>query len=271
MASDAAPRFFFVHVMKTGGTSFVFQMTTNFAPTEVYPHEALDRRAPTDVEPYANVDDLERLTPERRAEICVYTGHLPFVARELIGPDVVTLTLLRDPVARTISVLKHFKRLYARYRDLPLDAIYDDDIVFPHFVRDFQTRVFALELSDHPHAFAGAADYHSLRSALEAPARSHAALAPPIRIDTARLARAQQNLDAVDVVGVNEEFGAFVSELRQRFGWWSDGAEYDARANVSSEPWDASDALRARIARESANDQSLYQHARELIAARAGA
>jgi hypothetical protein len=168
-------------------------------------------------------------------------------------------------------VLKHFKRLYARYRDLPLDAIYDDDIVFPHFVRDFQTRVFALELSDHPHAFAGAADYHSLRSALEAPARSHAALAPPIRIDTARRARAQQNLDAVDVVGVNEEFGAFVSELRQRFGWWADGAEYDARANVSSEPWDASDALRARIARESANDQSLYQHARELIAARASA
>ena len=41
MASDAAPRFFFVHVMKTGGTSFVFQMTTNFAPAEVYPNEGM--------------------------------------------------------------------------------------------------------------------------------------------------------------------------------------------------------------------------------------
>jgi hypothetical protein len=271
MASGTAARFFFVHVMKTGGTSFVFQMTTNFAPAEVYPHEALDRRAPTDVEPYASVDDLERLTPQRRAEIRVFTGHLPFVARELIGPDVVTLTLLRDPVARTISVLKHFKRLYARYRDLPLDAIYDDDIVFPHFVHDFQTRVFALERSDHPRAFAGAADYRSLRSALEAPPGSPAALTPPITIDAARLARAEQNLDAVDVVGVNEEFAAFVAELRHRFGWWADGATYDARANVSSEPWVASDALRARIARESSNDHALYQHARELIAARAGA
>src|SRR5438105_1835944 len=104
-----------------------------------------------------------------------------------------------------------------------------------------------------------------------APARSDAALARPVKVDAGRLARAQQDLDAVDVVGVNEEFAAFVSELRQRFGWWADGAEYDARANVSSEPWDASDALRARIARESANDQSLYEHARELIAARAGA
>jgi hypothetical protein len=269
MASGAAPRFFFVHVMKTGGTSFVFQMTANFAPTEVYPHEVLDRRAPTDVEPYASVDDLERLTPQRRAEIRVYTGHLPFVARELIGPDVVTLTLLRDPVPRTISVLKHFKRLYARYRDLPLDAIYDDDIVFPHFVHDFQTRVFALEAADHPRAFAGAADYRSLRAALEAAPGSHAALAPPITIDAARLVRAKQNLEGVDIVGVNEAFAGFVAELRQRFGWWADGAEYDARANVSSEPWVATESLRARIARESANDQALYDHARELIAVRA--
>ena len=269
MASDTAPRFFFVHVMKTGGTSFVFQMTTNFAPTEVYPNEALDRRAPTDVEAYASVDDLERLSPERRAEIRVYTGHLPFVARELIGPDVVTLTLLRDPVDRTISVLKHFKRLYARYRDLPLDAIYDDDIVYPHFVQDFQTRVFALERADHPRAFAGAADYRSLRAALEASPGSHSVLAPPISIDAARLARAKQNLDDVDVVGVNEAFGAFVAELRQRFGWWDDGAEYDARANVSSELWVATEALRARIAHESAHDRALYEHARELIAARA--
>ena len=271
MASGAPPRFFFVHVMKTGGTSFVFQMTANFAPVEVYPNEALDRRTPTDVEPYASVDDLERLTPPRRAEIRVYTGHLPFVARELMGPDVVTLTLLRDPVDRTISVLKHFKRLYARYRDLTLDAIYDDDIVFPHFVEDFQTRVFALEAADHPRAFAGAADYQSLRTALEAPAGTRAALAPPITVDAARLARAKQNLGAVDVVGVNEAFGAFIAELRQRFGWWAGGAEYDARANVSSEPWAASDALRARIARESTSDRELYEHARELIAARRGA
>jgi hypothetical protein len=130
MGSPGAPRFFFVHVMKTGGTSFVFQLSANFAPAEVYPNEILDRRAPTDLEPYASLADLERLSPQRRAQIRVFTGHLPFAARELIGPDVVTLTLLRDPVERTISVLKHFKRLYARYRDLPLDAIYDDEIVY---------------------------------------------------------------------------------------------------------------------------------------------
>jgi hypothetical protein len=268
MTSGAPPRFFFVHVMKTGGTSFVFQMTVNFAPAEVYPNEALDRRAPTDVEPYASVDALERLTPQRRAEIRVYTGHLPFAARELMGLDVVTLTLLRDPVERTISVLKHFKRLYARYRDLPLDAIYDDDIVFPHFVQDFQTRVFALEAADRSRAFAGSADYSSVRAALEG-SGAHGDLELPITIDATRLARARHNLDAVDVVGVNEAFPAFVAELRQRFGWWADGAEYDARANVSSEPWVASEALRARIARGSTNDYELYEHARELIAARA--
>jgi hypothetical protein len=271
MGSPGAPRFFFVHVMKTGGTSFVYQMTANFAPGEVYPNEALDRRAPTDVEAYASVADLERVSPERRAEIRVYTGHLPFVARDLIGPDVVTLTLLREPVDRTISVLKHFKRLYARYRDLPLDAIYEDEIVYPQFVEHFQTRVFALDAADRPRAFAGAADFQSLRTALEAPAGAAPPLAPPIVVDAGRLARAKHNLELVDVVGVNEAFGAFVAELRQRYGWWSDGATYDARANVSSEPWPASATLRARIARDTAIDKELYEHAREVIATRRAA
>src|SRR5689334_6063385 len=54
-------RFFFVHVMKTGGTSFVFQLLRNFAPDEVYPDVALDRRSPTDAEPYASLTALERL------------------------------------------------------------------------------------------------------------------------------------------------------------------------------------------------------------------
>ena len=66
-ATHRAERFFFVHVMKTGGTSFVFHLLRNFAPNEVYPNEALDRRHPTDVEPYASIPDLLSLSPERRA------------------------------------------------------------------------------------------------------------------------------------------------------------------------------------------------------------
>ena len=84
------------------------------------------------------------LSPERRARIRVYAGHLPYVASELLGIDLVRLTLLRDPVDRTVSMLKHVKRLFERYAEFSLDAIYDDDAVFRHYLDNYQTKVFAL-------------------------------------------------------------------------------------------------------------------------------
>jgi hypothetical protein len=270
VAANEHRRFFFVHVMKTGGTSFVFQLSRNFAPDEVYPDEALDRRSPTDAEPYTSITSLEQLPPERREAVRIYTGHLPLVARELMGPNLVTLTLLRDPVDRTVSVLKHFKRLWPRYRDLPLDAIYDDEVVYRHFVEGYQTRMFALTRADDTHAFASVTDYETLRAALSDPARRPAALVPGavVTIDARRLALAKRNLASVDVLGVNEAFDAFVAELRDHYGWWPSGEQFDARAFVSSEPWIASDALRARIERDNPYDRALYDYARELIAAR---
>jgi hypothetical protein len=270
VAASGHRRFFFVHVMKTGGTSFVFQLSRNFAPDEVYPAAALDRRTPTDAEPYASFTALRQLPPERRDAIRIYTGHLPLVARDLMGPDLVTLTLLRDPIDRTVSVLKHFKRLWPRYHDLPLDAIYDDELVFRHFVEHHQTRMFALTGADDTHAFASVTDYETLRTALDDPAQRAGALGAGavVAIDADRLELAKRNLATVDVVGVNEAFEAFVAELRDGYGWWPSGERFDPRANVSSEPWTASGALRARIERDNPFDRALYDHARELIAAR---
>jgi hypothetical protein len=271
VAADRRQRFFFVHVMKTGGTSFVFQLSRNFAADEVYPDIARDRRSPTDAEPYASLTALERLTPERRDAIRIYTGHLPLAARDLMGPDLVTLTLLRDPVDRTVSVLKHFKRLWPRYGDLSLDAIYDDELVFRHFVEHYQTRMFALTPADGTRSFASVTDYATLRRALDDPSHASRALdaGAVVAMDKDRLTLAKRNLATVDVIGVNESFDAFVARLRDDYGWWPSGERFDARANVSAEPWEAGDALRARIERDGPFDRELYEYAHELIAARA--
>jgi hypothetical protein len=269
--TDRDERFFFVHVMKTGGTSLVLQMHSHFAADEIYPNERLDRRHRMDPEPYASLPDLLALTHERRAAIRVYAGHFPFMVRELLGADVVTLTLLRDPVDRTISVLKHFKRLYERYGDDPLGAVYDDELVFRNFVENYQTRMFALTAADHPVAFAGRVPYRDLRAALERP-RGRGDDLPPggtIAVDDDRLAHAKANLARTDIVGVCEDYGMFVEMLRSRFGWWPDGVDA-LRANVSEEAWDVDPALRRRIAADNAFDVELYEHARELVAARRG-
>jgi hypothetical protein len=85
-----------------------------------------------------------------------------------------------------------------------------------------------------------------------------------IAVDAERFQSAKRNLATVDVVGVTESFGAFVSRLRDGYGWWPSGETYDPRANVSEEPWVASAALRARIERDNPFDRELYEQARTL-------
>jgi len=263
-----APRFFFVHVMKTGGTSFVLHLLSNFAPNEVYPSD-FERREPGDPEPYASLAELSALSPQRRAEIRFYSGHFPYVARELIGGDVTTLTLLRDPVARTVSVLRHFKRLFPRFRAASLDEIYEEPFIFRHYIENFQTRVFALTQEDEPRSFASAVGYREIRAALDDAAPLPVpAPADTIEIDDARYARARSNLAHVDVVGVSEHFPALVDELRRRFGWWPAGLDVDARANVSVEDWDVRPSLRDRIVHDNAYDAELHRLASELAAGR---
>ena len=197
-AADAgdSQRFFFVHIMKTGGTSLVFHLLANFAPDEVYPGER-DKRAPDDVEPYASIADVLALSPERREEVRFYSGHFPYFVRDLLGVDVATLTLLRDPVDRTISVLRHFKRLWSRFRDSSLDEIYDDEFVFRHYIENFQTRVFALTRDDAAQSFASARGYREIRDALADPAPlPRPSQDDTIRIDDRRLAIAQANVAA---------------------------------------------------------------------------
>jgi hypothetical protein len=130
--------------------------------------------------------------------------------------------------------------------------------------------MFALTGADDTHAFASVTDYETLRTALDDPAQRAGALGAGavVAIDADRLELAKRNLATVDVVGVNEAFEAFVAELRDGYGWWPSGERFDPRANVSSEPWTASGALRARIERDNPFDRALYDHARELIAAR---
>jgi hypothetical protein len=266
--------FFFVHVMKTGGTTLALHMAREFEPAAIYPNEALDRRHPADVESYMSIDALRQLSPERRATIRAYTGHFPFMVRDELGSDVASITLLRDPVDRSISSLKHFKRLYERYHALSLDAIYDDAFVNRHFVQNHQTKVFSVTAADRPESIASTLTHDQLREYLEGRCPdAHAgnrAAPDTIVVDDARLVRAKQCLATVDVVGLSEGFGEFVGELRQRYGWWPAGLTADARANVSAEAWEAGAALRARIADDNRFDLELYAYAQELVAQRRG-
>ena len=263
MTDTEIPRFFFIHVMKTGGTSLVFQLLQHFDEDEVYP-STIDRGSPADVTPYTSIPTMLALSPERRARIRVYTGHMPYVASELLGIDVIRLTLLRDPVDRTISMLKHVKRLFERYAALPIEAIYEDDPVFRHYLDNYQTKVFALTAEERARALAAAAGATAEEHPTD-PVQQQSGASRSVPIDSRRFERAKANLAGVDVVGLNERYGDFLDELHSRFGWWPDGLRRQARANVSSEDWEVPSALRRRIADDLTVDMEFYEYAKTLV------
>ena len=271
-------RFFFVHMMKTGGTSFAFQLRKHFQPREVYPSVGFDLRDETDVAGYVSISRLLRLSPERRADVRVYTGHFPFVASDLLDLDLVNLTLLRDPVDRTISLLKHFKRVSKLYNSKPLEEIYDDPFVFAHFIENHQTRLFSVTAEDKPEVFGSTMSYWTTASLLglgkasfDAEAqdgidRERAiAAAEPSTVDAPRFEVAKAQLARIDVIGFSEQYDEFIDELRRRFGWWPSGIDTKGKANLSREAWEASAALRRRIAADNAFDVQLYEYARQLV------
>jgi hypothetical protein len=175
----------------------------------------------------------------------MYTGHVPYYVTEEIDPAPTTLTVLREPIERTISVLRHFKRVEQRFRPCSLETIYEDRQVFRFFVENHQTKVFSLVAADNEQA-----------------------INCGLTLDAARFERARKNLARVDLLGLTEAYDDFVLEAQRRFGWWPGGVDLDTRTNVSTEAWDVAPAFRDRIAADNAYDLAFYEYARSLVRSR---
>lgn len=246
-ASVTVPeRALFIHVMKTGGSTLIWHLRENLAADEVYPRPGIDL-AEDGTKPmtfrHHRLDYLGALPEERRRLIRVYAGHFPYVAREIIGGELITMTILRDPVARTISLLRQWCRNRPQLA-LSLEGAYELPQVYGPLIHNHQTKVFSITADDGP---AG-----SLRL---------------MDMDDSRLELAKESLDQVDIVGLTERYDGFLDLVTERFGW---RVKRGVRANVApvEDLLTASPSLRHRIAEDNALDMDLYAHARELVEAR---
>jgi hypothetical protein len=286
-ALSTQDKFFFIHVMKTGGTSFAEHIRTNFTEEQIYPDACIteqmgdfDRN-----EAYLHVPKLVADVNALDGQIRIVLGHVPYAVRSLLQQKYLAMTLLRDPVDRTLSYLKHCRRYHIEHLGLPLETIYSDAWFHASFISNYQTKIFSMSAQEalaEDRLEAGAArlpprrklgDGQSVSADVQllmtrSPGRfsleCFAASTGVIQVDEKRLAIAKKNLSEVEVVGVTEHYDRFLQELANRYGWNIRPIPHrhvGERDTISTE-------FRNRIALDNVFDMELYEHARTISATR---
>lgn len=228
---------FFVHIQKTSGGTLRNYLRDNLPRGAIYPEGGFDADA---MNSYWEIDRLRAITPERRRMIQAYVGHFPFVASELVPDDVFTVAVLRDPIERTISYLKMRSRDPGhRAADRTYEEIYEDAFDFPCFIHNHQTKIFSMTLDDKLETFMDVID-----------------------VARDRLAIAKENLQKVDLLGLQEDSDEVRRRVGVHFGWESTKVQ---DTHVSRSDWVVSESFRERIAHDNAIDIEFYEFARSLM------
>ena len=227
-------RYFFVHLQKTAGTTLFRRLRHHFGPDAVYPMPQFQG----DVAATIDVDLLIERFARHRDEIQVVTGHFPLCVTELLDADFRVFTLLREPVERALSFLRHQREVSPRFAESTLEEIYEDPMCREMLLRNHMVRMLSLtpeEMTD--------------------------GLLTQVDVGDARLHTAKQNLvERIDLMGIQEEFDAFCEALSLRYGWDLGPSQV---ANTTR-PAEASRALRNRIAADNEVDAELFRFARTL-------
>jgi hypothetical protein len=230
--------FFFVHLQKTAGTALFRRLRHHFGTSAVYPMPQYQGSP----EAVLDVDLLAERFERHRPEVRVVTGHFPLCTVDRLGVPFGTFTVLREPVERALSFLRHQRREEPRFRGATLDQVYDDPVCREGLIGNHMVRMLSLSVDE----------------------MTDGALTQ-VTVDEARLAMASEALEwRIDVVGVQERFEEFCDALAVRFGWDLGRPQFANR----TPPMEASDDLRGRIAADNAFDAGLYRFAQALIARR---
>ena len=241
--SDSTRRYFVAHMQKTAGTTLRDRLRASFTDDQIYPNATDGPDARTAV---ISVSHLQERWAARGDRIRLLTGHFPVRTTELLGVPFVTMTVLRHPVDRTLSFLRHQaeRRQRGATEDTPLVEIYEDPFRFTHMIQNHMVRTLSLSPEEM---------------------REHDGVLTPVPYTPERLARAKEALAGLDLFGLQDRFEEFCDTLSVRYGL-DVGAPL--RTNTT-EPGAVPQGLADRIAEDNALDMELYDYGRRLYESRA--
>ena len=218
----------FLHVPKTGGQSIDSSLLWNFPESERIRLDSLDKR----------LDEAMNSIPlERRSHARLVFGHIPYGVHLYMPQRCEYFTILREPIARVVSVYKYILR--TRHHVLH-DRVAREGIPLEEYLESGMDE--------------GQTENSQTR---QLSGRQFGVL------DRTALVEAKHNLEASLVVGLTERFEETFVLLRRTLGL---RMPFYITRNVSP-PYDVSDRA-VELARERNElDFELYRFARELFAA----
>jgi Sulfotransferase family len=243
---------FFLHVPKTAGISLTAILDANFGDGEIF-----------EVQDWREVEDaIDGMSAVELARVRCVRGHYWFgpgdaAVHDRFSVDPVTITVLRDPVARTVSAYQHVMRWEEHWlrgglglgegETMPLGDFVEHPLTQGE-IANLQTRlVVGMVPGNYPEL--------NVRPEVDAPLS-----------DAELLAMAKARLDSFAWVGVTERLDEAVGLLTAAMGWQPVDELPALNVNpVPSATVEVPAETRAAILERAALDCELYAYAGELL------
>jgi Galactose-3-O-sulfotransferase len=226
----------FLHIPKTGGTTFCKILQRKYAPKETRTFNG-DRH-------HAEIERFVNSVESERSKYRLIQGHLHFGLHEFVPGDSTYVTCLREPIARALSFYSHVRTRSDHYLHRRL---IDERLDLKGLLNQHGTP----ELFNHQTRMIAGRGKNSNSE-----------------VDRSTLERAKENLvTKFCFVGLTEQFDASLILLSRMFGW---NAPLYIKRNVTSRKIDPEsvDAETSRLLRQAnALDLELHEFARTLFEA----
>lgn len=239
------PILFFIHVPKCGGTALRTLLESYYPEQTVLPDRLTIKRY-NGMYPPAEI--LCAYHPKDRSRYKFLRGHYHYDYGLLLPENPIRCTVLRDPVARTLSNIKMILGDSALFSGHTVESFVKDHI---HLQNNIQTRFFCRSV-------------YAPKKSLEAKLRHKDFVPFNVTVTEKDCQNALSKLDRVEYVGIQEDLENFTSALFKALGLPNTGTL--ERLNVSQGEQTYSEDILDIIRENNCFDTILYERAKERVA-----